>query len=102
MPALNQIFQVHILPATHLELESSLVEVSSDNAYRGNVKIYTLLPETDEKVLFTDCSDVPFQVKVSDEEAFFVDHISGTNFKMPFSKALKCSCRFRCTCQIIP
>lgn len=53
------------------------MEVSTDGIYRGNVKIFTLMPETDEKVLFTDCADVPFEIKIADEEAFELESRSG-------------------------
>jgi len=65
--------QVHILPATHLELDSNSEEFSTTGVFRGNVKFYTLMPKTNEKVMFTDCSNIPYEVKLSDPENFYVE-----------------------------
>lgn len=65
--------QVHILPATHLELDTNSEEFSTTGIFRGNVKFYTLLPKTNEKVMFTDCSNIPYEVKLSDPENFSVE-----------------------------
>jgi len=65
--------QVHILPATHIELDSNSEEFSTTGIFRGNVKFYTLMPKTNEKVMFTDCSNIPYEVKLSDPENFYVE-----------------------------
>merc|ERR1712079_502016 len=65
--------QVHILPATHLELDTNTEEFSTTGVFRGNVRFLTLLPKTNEKVLFTDCSNIPYEVKLSDPENFYVE-----------------------------
>jgi len=65
--------QVHILPATHLELDTNTEEFSTTGVWRGNVRFFTLLPKTNEKVLFTDCANIPYEVKLSDPENFFVE-----------------------------
>jgi len=65
--------QVHILPATHLELDTNSEEFSTTGVWRGNVKFYTLMPKTNEKVMFTDCSNIPYEVKLSDPENFYVE-----------------------------
>jgi len=65
--------QVHILPATHLELDTNSEEFSTTGVWRGNVKFFTLMPKTNEKVMFTDCSNIPYEVKLSDPENFYVE-----------------------------
>jgi len=65
--------QIHILPATHIELDSNSEEFSTTGIFRGNVKFYTLMPKTNEKVMFTDCSNIPYEVKLSDPENFYVE-----------------------------
>jgi len=65
--------QVHILPATHLELDANSEEFSTTGIFRGNVKFYTLMPKTNEKVMFTDCANIPYEVKLSDPENFYVE-----------------------------
>jgi len=82
--------QVHILPATHLELDTNTEEFSTTGVFRGNVKFFTLLPKTNEKVQFTDCSNIPYEVKLSDPENFFVEDRSragavGVNYCAHFS-----------------
>ena len=64
---------VHILPPTHVELEAPQTEFSTGGIWRGNVKFYTLLPDTNEKRMFTDCSEVPYDIKLSDTENFEVE-----------------------------
>ena len=61
------------MPATHLELDSNSEEFSTTGVFRGNVKFYTLMPKTNEKVMFTDCSNIPYEVKLSDPENFYVE-----------------------------
>lgn len=64
---------MHILPATHLELDIGMREFNSAGLFRMALKFFTLLPETNEKVMFTDCSNIPYEIKLSDEENFYVD-----------------------------
>ena len=64
---------VHILPPTHVELEAPNTEFSTHGIWRGNVKFFTLLPITNEKAMYTDCSTVPYEVKLSDSENFVVE-----------------------------
>ncbi len=37
------------------------------------MKFFTLLPKTNEKVMFTDCANIPYEIKLSDPENFYVD-----------------------------
>ena len=64
------------MPATHLELLSNSIEFSTRGYYRGNVAFSTLLPETNEKVVFSDCATIPYEVKLSNEEDFVVEDYS--------------------------
>ena len=73
--------QVHILPPTHVELEAPSTEFSTGGIWRGNVRFYTLLPETNEKRMYTDCSEVPYEVKLSDSENFEVESRSSKYIK---------------------
>ena len=35
--------------------------------------MYAILPDTDEEVMFTDCSDIPYEVTLSDNVNFEVE-----------------------------
>ncbi len=35
--------------------------------------MFAILPETDEEVMFTDCSDIPYEVTLSDNVNFEVE-----------------------------
>ena len=54
---------------------SNSVEFSTRGYWRGQIAFYTLLPDND-KVMFSDCSYVPYEVTLSDPENFVVDERS--------------------------
>jgi hypothetical protein len=64
------------LPATHLELVNTAVEFATHGMYRGQVRFSTMLPKSNEKVGYTDCSDIPYEVTLSNNEDFVVDERS--------------------------
>ena len=37
-----------------------------------NLKMTTFLPEEGQEIMFTNCADVPYEIKLSDEENFEV------------------------------
>ncbi len=67
------IIQVHILPATSMEIATQVVEFATHGSAKINLKMMTLLPESNKKVIFTDCSEVPYEVTLSDPENFEVE-----------------------------
>jgi len=67
--------EVYILAPTHVQMLSNSVEFSTRGYWRGQIAFYTLLPDND-KVMFSDCSYVPYEVTLSDPENFVVDERS--------------------------
>lgn len=57
-------------------MESGVEEFHTGGQYRGSLKFYALLPNTMEKVMFTDCSNIPYEIKLSDSENFSVEYRS--------------------------
>ena len=45
-----------------------------------HLKMTTFLPEEGEEVMFTNCADVPYEIKLSDEENFEVINRSSKFF----------------------
>ena len=45
-----------------------------------NLKMTTFLPEDGEEVMYTSCSDVPYEIELSDTENFEVINRSSTSF----------------------
>ena len=63
---------------------SSSVEFNTRGYWRGQVAFYTLLPDND-KVMFSDCSYVPYEITLSNPENFVVDERSSKNiFRFPY------------------
>jgi len=42
-----------------------------------SLKFFAILPESDEEVMFSDCSDIPYDISLSDNENFEVTSRSG-------------------------
>lgn len=69
---------------THVQMLSSSVEFNTRGYWRGQVAFYTLLPDND-KVMFSDCSYVPYEITLSNPENFVVDERSSKNiFRFPY------------------
>ena len=66
--------QVYILPATHMEFkENSAREMTTSSPLILGLKMLTFVPGSDDPVLYTDCSDVPIKVTLSDYKNFEVE-----------------------------
>jgi len=48
-------------------------EVSTEGLLNVQVAMTTLLPDTADEVIFTDCAKIPYEIKLSDEVNFKVD-----------------------------
>ena len=61
-----------ILPPIRIEFVEKESEHVTGSLVPMHLKMTTFLPEEGEEVMFTSCSDVPYEIKLSDEENFEV------------------------------
>lgn len=64
---------VHLLPVSSIALKESSVEIATHTPQTMALQMYAILPDTDEEVMFTDCSDIPYEVTLSDNVNFEVE-----------------------------
>ncbi len=54
-----------------------------------NLKMTTFLPEEGQEIMFTNCADVPYEIKLSDEENFEVINRSSKCLQFNFKEHLR-------------
>jgi len=64
--------RVSILPPIRIDFVEKEIEHTTDSLIQMHLKMTTFLPEEGEEVMFTNCADVPYEIKLSDEENFEV------------------------------
>ena len=74
------LIQVSILPPIRIEFAEKEHEVATDSIIQLHLKMTTFLPVEGQEVMFTSCSDVPYEIKLSDEENFEVINRSSKIF----------------------
>ena len=47
-------------------------EHTAGSIFQMNLKMTTFLPDDGEEIMYTQCSDVPYEIKLSDNENFEV------------------------------
>ena len=62
--------QVILAVPTRLELPDFAVEWVVNQTVTVPLAIYTLDPDTEEEVMYTDCADVPIEVTLSNNKDF--------------------------------
>ena len=62
--------QVHLALPTRLELPEYGVEWVYNQTVTVPLAFYTLDPDTEQEVMFTDCADVPIEVTLSNNKDF--------------------------------
>ena len=63
---------MHVLPPMKMEIVTENVQFSAPSEMQLAVQMKTLLPETGEEVIFEDCTNIDFDVQLSDEINFEV------------------------------
>jgi len=64
--------KVYMLPPLKMEIATEAKEIIVDSIMHVHVQMTTLLPETAQEVVFTDCSRIPYDIHLSDEVNFKV------------------------------
>ena len=75
-------FKVSILPPIRIDFVEKEIEHTTDSLIQMHLKMTTFLPEEGEEVMFTNCADVPYEIKLSDEENFEVINRSSKFFSI--------------------
>ena len=70
-----------ILPPIRIEFVEKESEHVTGSLVPMHLKMTTFLPEEGEEVMFTSCTDVPYEIKLSDEENFEVINRSSKLYK---------------------
>ena len=71
----NHTSKIMLISPTELELPESMAEWMVGHPASIPVAMYGLDPETKEKVMFTDCSDLKLEVVLSNTKDFIIEEL---------------------------
>ena len=66
------LFQIFVLPPLRMEIVTEQNQFVAPSEFHIHIQMKTLLPETGEEVIFEDCSNIQYDVQLSDDINFEV------------------------------
>merc|ERR1712029_694463 len=85
--------KVHVLPPLKMEIVTDDVQFTAPSEFQIRVQMTTLIPETGEEVIFEDCTNIQFDIQLSDDINFEVTKRASSNAGGNFNSCAQFSVR---------